>query len=45
MIYVLLVVFIMLFIINVMNESDNDSVNSKVYKDLNDTIIERNDKD
>ena len=42
---VLLVVFIMLFIINVMNESDNDSVNSKVYKDLNDTIIERNDKD
>lgn len=45
MMYVLLVVFIMLFIINVMNESDNDSVNSKVYKDLNDTIIERNDRD
>ena len=45
MMYVLLVVFIMLFIINVMNESDNDSVNNKVYKDLNDTIIERNDRD
>ena len=40
MMYILLVVFIMLFIINVMNE-DNDWINSKARKDLDNTIIER----
>ena len=42
MMYILLVVFIMLFIINVMNE-DNDWINSKARKDLDNTIIERED--
>ena len=40
MMYVFIVIFIMLFIINVMNE-DNDWINSKARKDLDDTIIER----
>tara|TARA_Y100000593_G_C4261062_1_gene312231 strand:- start:115 stop:450 length:336 start_codon:yes stop_codon:yes gene_type:complete len=41
MMYVFIVIFIMLFIINVMNESDSDWSNSKARKDLDDTIIER----
>ena len=40
MMYVFIVIFIMLFIINVMNE-DNDWINSKARKDLDNTIIER----
>ena len=41
MMYVFIVIFIMLFIINVMNESDSDWSNSKARKDLDNTIIER----
>ena len=44
MMYVFIVIFIMLFIINVMNE-DNDWINSKARKDLDNTIIEREDYD